>query len=163
MPPWDVVVQLCRRICLLRHTGREAEAGQLHDHEFARAISALPPTADLDPRVQALFVAEEKRVLEAQALAEIIGPLIVEQLRSAFTFAPVAAAQSQSYAHTLHSAPAHSVQAASVAAPEPSTAATPSTSRRPTPTPRPVRTTAPSIADFIDDMLAQERPTRRAS
>jgi hypothetical protein len=142
---WDAVVHLCRRICLLRHSGRDSEAGHLHDEELPRLLAVLPATPDLEPRVQALFVEEDRRMADAHALAEMLAPIMIEHLRSVFTFAPI-----------VHAAPAAGASA------EPRATAQPS-STAPSPAPRPVRTTAPSIADFIDDMLSQERPARRAS
>lgn len=126
---------VCRRICALRSVGRDVEAAELHAHELAALLSMLPTTADAEARVQAIFAAEEKRVADAHALAEVLAPLIADLLRAT---------------------PRATASAAS--APEP-----PVVPDAPAPNdPRPPRATAPSIADFIDDMIAQERPPSRA-
>lgn len=124
---------VCRRICVLRSTGRYVEAADLHSAELTSLLAALPATADAESRVQAIFAAEEKRVADAQALAEVLAPLVADLLRAT----PLLSSSS---------APLQSVAPDALV----------------TPDPRPVRATAPSIADFIDDMIAQERPPSRA-
>lgn len=131
--PWDAVARVCRRICVLRSIDRYVEAEELHSTELMSLLSALRPNAEAETRVQAIFAAEEKRVADAQALAEVLAPLVAELLRAA----PL-----------------------SIPAPASAPAATP-VSPAPTDS-RPTRATAPSIADFIDDMIAQERPPSRA-
>ena len=81
-------------------------------------------------RLNALFATEAERVANAAVLAEILMPMIAEQLR------PLAAP----------GAAASEIPAPAVVAP---------VVTRPT-QPRPA-----SIADFIDDMIAQERPLDR--
>lgn len=81
-------------------------------------------------RLNALFATEAERVANAAVLAEILVPMIAEQ---------------------LHSLNAPSAIGAEISAPA---VVAPVASK--TVPPRPA-----SIADFIDDMLAQERPLDR--
>lgn len=131
---WSAVTRVCRRICLLRSTGEDA-AARVQSAELARLLSSVPPAADVASRVDAIFATEEKRLADAQVLAEVLAPLIAEQLRAR----PPAL-----------SAPSRRASPAPVDLAEKTAA-------------RPPRSAAPNIADFIDDMLAQERPARRAS
>ena len=82
-----------RRICVLRLNGRSAEAGRLHDGEFSAALERLREASADDPDfpslLEAQLAAEEERAAEAVALAEVLLPLLTEQLGRA----PAAAAR----------------------------------------------------------------------
>ncbi|MCX6955255.1 MAG: hypothetical protein NTV51_24135, partial [Verrucomicrobia bacterium] len=130
-PPWEEVARVCRRICLLRSTGRSLDAARLQSTELSRLLTAMPSAPETDHRLHVLFAEEERRIADAHALAEILVPLIVEQLRALLPHSTTPALATGHFA------------------------------TEPAATPRPVRTEAPGIADFIDDMIAQERPAPR--
>ncbi len=101
--------------------------------ELSRALAALraipEAAADSDARLRALFAAEEERVLNARVLAELLVPLLSEHLGGLRPPAP---------------------RRATVASPAPAAAAAePAVPAGSGPT--------PGIADFIDEMLAQDR------
>lgn len=148
------MVNLCRRICHLRFFAHLAEADSLQMNELPRLLALLPTAPDVDARLHDVFASEEKRMADARALAELLAPLLAEQLRSVFVSLPASSLQAPASAPQPSSSP--------FATPALSPAAASATSA-PKPAARPVRTTVPGIADFIDDMLAQERPARRAS
>jgi hypothetical protein len=99
-------------------------------------IAALRRPEDSDSsvaeRLDGIFALEAERVANATVLAELLVPMISEQLRTA----PLSQAQS----------------------PLPSGAALPESARLAKPSPR----VAASIADFIDEMIAQESPPDRS-
>lgn len=132
---WDEVRRLVRRIGLLRAAGRHAEALDLEIDELSRAFTAAraadPAGEDRSPAIQH---EETERIAQASALAEILAPLLAEKLRQHLPPAVVGAAA------------ALATPTESVRPPAPNAAA-------PSPTSSP-----PSIADFIDSMLAQ-RPS----
>ncbi len=131
--PWNEVGELYRRICVLRVRGLSVEAARLESTELADAISRIrdsePDDAECDARMCALFAREADRVADASVLAEILLPLLRD-------FAPpeVARASFARFSRPVVSDPV--------------------VSRRP---PAPVP--APGIADFIDEMIQQERPS----
>jgi hypothetical protein len=141
-PPWAHVAQLYRRICLLRACGRADEAEKIQNVEFAAARfvaeqeTLVEDPAILESRVQTLLDAEASRVTEAVLLAEMLAPLIADLIRPSLAIQPLATKQ-----------PANAYS--------PSQAVT----RRPEPLRTPPAT-APSIADLIDGMLGQDRPSR---
>lgn len=124
--PWRELGEIYRRICSLRTQGRETDALALEQGGFVAALKAVrvhsTPGPETEERLQTVLAAEESRVADADALADLLMPLLVKHLRNA----PLAAA--------------------------------------PVPQSRPAKTSAaaeaPSVADFIDDMLAQERAAR---
>lgn len=142
-PTWSDVVRLCRRVCILRERGLHADAEKL-------LVESLPPLlatvrapqetdAALNLRLDAVFAQETERVANAAVLAELLRPLLAEDLPAATalpvgTPAPVLV--------PLATAPAVTPPAA--------------------PPPKPPTRGAISIADFIDDMIAQESPPDRA-
>jgi hypothetical protein len=125
---------VCRRVCILRERGQNEEAERLRAGELMTMLAAIRAPDDSDAtitdRLNALFATEAERVANAAVLAEILVPMIAEQLR------PL----------TASSAAANEIPAPSVVAPAPS---------------KPVQPRPASIADFIDDMIAQERPLDR--
>jgi hypothetical protein len=83
-------------------------------------------------RLESVFAHEAERVSNATVLAELLGPLLSDQLR----LSPAAQGMISSMA----------------------------SAREPAPPPPPTRPPAPrptSIADFIDEMIAQENPPER--
>jgi hypothetical protein len=124
--PWRELGEIYRRICSLRTQGRETDALALEQGGFAAALTAVrvqsAPGPETEEKVQTVLAAEEGRVADAGALADLLMPLLVQHLRNA----PLVAA--------------------------------------PAPRPHPAKPSAsaevPSVADFIDDMLAQERAGR---
>jgi hypothetical protein len=126
---WEAVRRLHRRICVLRATGRDADASVLERGDFSRALSAARATSDSPVNETSLLAAESDRVADACVLADVLAPLLAEQLRPG---AP-----------------------ASLAAVSPEAASTAVST--PTPSTRPSRVPVPGIADLIDGMLSQER------
>jgi len=130
------VVGLCRRICVLDARSETAAAAQLRAGPLAAALARCRAEGETEEAISANLAAtlhvETERVANAGVLAELMVPLLVGKLGIAGNTA--AGAHSQTV---------------------PSTAAK---SRHQTPA-------APripgNIADFIDEMIAQEQPTRR--
>jgi hypothetical protein len=78
------VARLYRRICILRATGQEDEADRLESGDLATAVAALQTASPSDAsheNLATLFTAEEDRVANAAALAELIAPLLQNQLQ----------------------------------------------------------------------------------
>ena len=118
---------------MLRERGQSDVAERLRSGELMTLLATIRTPGDSDAaiteRLNAIFAAEAERVANAAVLAEILVPMLTEQLR------PLGAS---SIAPTPVPAP---VVAPPVAKPR---------------QPRPA-----SIADFIDDMIAQEKPPDR--
>ena len=118
---------------MLRERGQSEVAERLRAGELMTLLAAIRTPGDSDAaiteRLNAVFAAEAERVANAAVLAEILVPMLTEQLR------PLGAS---SAAPTPVPTP---VAAPPVAKPK---------------QPRPA-----SIADFIDDMIAQEKPPDR--
>jgi len=127
--PWDDVRRIYRRACVLRATGRSEEATHIESVELPRALE----NAQRDPlcslQEQAVLAEEVERVTNAFILAELVGPMLAEQLRA------------EGSVITSASAP-------SAGKTEPKV--DPAPTRAPSDEP-------PSIADLIDGMLSQER------
>lgn len=123
---------------MLRERGQLDDAAQLEATDLTALLAVCRRTshdAEIGPRLEAIFAAEEERVANAAILAELLLPLLSRELRASFPAAPLISADSPS---------------ASGAASAP---------------PRPPRTDPPDIAGFIDEMLALDEPAshRRAS
>ncbi len=120
--PLGECAAVCRRICLLRQRGDAEAAEQLEESELPRLRAELG-----EERLHALLVAEEERVANASALAEILLPLLRETHAASAVPPPLT---------VIHSNTAPIVQVR-----------------------RPARGTSEprGIADFIDEMIAQER------
>jgi len=136
-PSWSDVARLCRRLCVLREQARHAEAETLQRLELEpllenfRAGSDTPLT--LDARLAATMAVESDRVANATLLAELLAPMLGLRAGAAEQVTPLAALR-----------PAAPPEARANAALSP----------------KPVRK-AVSIADFLDEMIAQEStPTR---
>lgn len=151
--PWDEIAHVVRCICLLRVTGRSLDAARLQSTELSRLLTARPPSPHPDACLHALFAEEERRVAEARILAELLAPMLLEQLRPALASEP-ASAHSAAPSHTHPPEPVPFVA-------EPASPHSPTTTPHAAPAERPVRSAAPDIADFIDEMLTQQRPAPR--
>ena len=125
--------RIYRRMCLLRATGRHAEALDLEIDEFNRARSAARAAGASEHQEAEALAQEVERVANATILAELLAPLLAEKLQS--RTAPASAT----------AAPA-SVASAGTPTPRPSPA---------TPAARPPVSNAPSVTDLIDGMLSQ--------
>jgi hypothetical protein len=129
---WNEVARLCRRVCVLRAQGRLDEAGNLHTQSIGPLIAALQagrePTVSVEERLAATMAAESRRVADAALLAELLAPML--GVRAGIT------------------TPASPVVGTAAALPDVRDFAPPSTPARP----------VASIADFLDEMLAQETP-----
>lgn len=130
---WNDVARICRRVWVLREHGRHDEAELLRQGELAFCVAAARMPADSDAdvaiRLEAIMAHEAERVASAAVLAELLLPILTQQL----------------------SAPAVLVAPASPAA----IPAAPKLNAPQAPAQRP----AASIADFIDMMIAQENAT----
>jgi hypothetical protein len=131
---WSDVARVCRRVCLLRERGQNEEAERIRAGELMPLVAAVRSPGDSEAattdRLNALFAIEAERVANAAVLAEILLPMIAEQVRSPASTAPTP--PEIPIPVVLTPAPARPKQ------------------------PRPA-----SIADFIDDMIAQENPPDR--
>ena len=131
--PWTHLAPLCRRICVLRAQGLAAAADELHLSEFAPALAALRNQSGHavlidDERVRLLQAIEQERVANAMLMAELIKSLVAAT------------------GGTALAGPTPLVSASVAATPAPAT-----TPRR-APPPESL-----SIADLLDDMLAQSQ------
>lgn len=73
-----------RRVCLLRCSGRSAEAAKLESGDLALALRQIAaPTGETAAFVtyrDGIFELETERVRHAQAVAELLAPLLLERL-----------------------------------------------------------------------------------
>lgn len=135
---WREVQSVYRRVCVLRSAGKNEEAERLEATTLPQAIGTLRDSSTVTPaQLEGLFAAEEQRVSDARALAEILLPMLLE---SSFVL-PVAASR-----------PATTAIAASPASR--ATVAPASSDEKTLPD---NSGTLPGIADFIDEMLSQDR------
>jgi hypothetical protein len=72
------IARLCRQVCLCRTRGQMAEAGRL-EIVLRDQIS----TGFSEEALQEIFQAEQRRVIDALMLAEVLGPLLTEHLAAA--------------------------------------------------------------------------------
>lgn len=123
---------------MLRERGQTVEAGRLETQELPGLLEALhsdTETAEsVAARVADIFARESERVADAAVLAELLAPLLRQ---TAFVDTPLARA----------------VEAATPSVPD-ATVETVAAPARPRPG---------NIADFIDEMIAQERPPDRTT
>jgi hypothetical protein len=134
---WREATRICRRICVLREQGRQAEAETMMAQELAgvrATLSDLGDSSAVEMRMAAIFAREEERVADATVLAELLAPTLC-----------AAGAVSTPSVRSMNEAT--------------------SSSPRIAPKPLVARGGTGDIADFIDEMLAQERApeARRAS
>ena len=129
---WSDIARVCRRVCVLRERGRAEEAERLRANELMPMVLAVRMPTDTDAsvteRLNSIFAIEAERVANASVLAELLVPILAEKLQPSAT----------------SSAPNVSAAAPLV---------TPASNAAKPPAPRPA-----SIADFIDEMIAQEKP-----
>jgi hypothetical protein len=128
---WDDVRRIYRRVCVLREQGRDAEATSLEHAEFSRALSAARAASKAGDEEAGVLAAEAERVSTACLLAEMVAPLIAEQLRAEL---PGLAGGAVAVAKM----PARGVSVATA------------------PKSRPAPAAPPSITDLIDGMLSLE-------
>ncbi|HXA80715.1 MAG TPA: hypothetical protein VNV14_05535 [Opitutaceae bacterium] len=77
-PRDESIARLCRQICLCRTRGQIAQANRLE------AVLHNQVSADFsEDTLQDIFLAEQRRVIEALMLAEVLGPLLTEHLTAA--------------------------------------------------------------------------------
>src|SRR5687768_10342497 len=136
--PRNEVQTLCRRICVLRASGDFSKADQLLADELPDKIDAWRRSVSVpvsEAELHALFAAEEERVADARALAEILLPLLSPS--TALNSRPplVVASRAGALEHATAAAPVSTTANESVDSRASATAGT-----------------APGIADFIDEM-----------
>jgi hypothetical protein len=143
---WREVQTLCRRVHVLRVTGKSAEAGELESGALSESVAALRSCSTVtQAQLDGLFAAEEERVTSARLLAEILLPMLTESWAA---FSRVLASQAPGSSPSGSPARDFTPAAANVAPHETAPA-----TRETTPG-------LPGIADFIDEMLSQERGPR---
>ena len=136
---WREVQSVYRRVCVLRASGKNEEAEVLESTKLTQAVGSLRESSPVTPdQLSGLFAAEEQRVADARALAEILLPMLME---SSFAL-PLAASRPVT----------NSIATASRT---PATATVDSESKSPLEDKS--TGTLPGIADFIDEMLSQDR------
>lgn len=74
------VCRIHRQACLLRAKGDAAGAAVLQAGELRAALDRLPESAAAQAMVQRVFAEEEERLAEAEALALLLGPMLIRQL-----------------------------------------------------------------------------------
>jgi hypothetical protein len=86
-PPWTEVGGIYRRVCILKSTGRPAEARRIEETELDAALAgvrqAAEGRAETEARIAAVMAAESERVAAAVTLAEILAPMLAERLGAA--------------------------------------------------------------------------------
>lgn len=133
---WSEAAELYRRICLLRSRGLSIEAARLQSTELSRAVGALREASGDGSACEARLNTLFAREEERVANASVLAELLVPMLRD--TVVTAAAPRTPSGALPRRAPPMR--------------AASPSTP-----------TAAPGIADFIDEMIQQERAEPTAS
>jgi hypothetical protein len=117
---------------VLRERGLAEDAERVRAGELTPMLSALRTPGDSDAsitdRVNGLFATEAERVASAAVLAEILLPMLADQMRPML---------------------ASTARPSGVASPVPAAPTTPA---------KPIAARGASIADFIDEMIAQEMP-----
>ncbi|MEO5957920.1 MAG: hypothetical protein ABIZ49_12400 [Opitutaceae bacterium] len=139
---WSDVARLCRRICTLRERGQMEEAESLRVGPLAEMLAPYrietKSDAETTRRLELIYAAEAERIANAAVLASLLAPLLNDHLQALVTALSHAAPVSSLASHP-----------ASVA---------PRAEKKSPPARRPA---VGSIADFIDEMIAQERPPTR--
>ncbi|MDO8544158.1 MAG: hypothetical protein Q7S40_27265 [Opitutaceae bacterium] len=137
---WSDVARACRRVCLLREQGDSDEAERLRSGPLADMIAALRTPADTEASLAQRLESIFAAETERVATAVVIAELLAPMLRP------------MSFSSAAPLSPAHAATRI-VASNAPFT--------------HPGRSGAADIADFIDEMIAQENaidgPHRRAS
>jgi hypothetical protein len=126
---------LYRRICVLRASGKNSEADLFESEKLAPAIAKVrESSAVTESQIDAVLASEEERVDTAQVLAELLLPLL--------TAATDAAPLRRAFPSTSSAD---------------SNARTAFESTEEPPSPANGGPMLPGIADFIDEMLTQDR------
>jgi hypothetical protein len=129
---WSDLARLCRRVCVLRERGLVAEAERVRAGELAETLAAVRSPTDTDEAIEQRLATTFAAEAERVANAAVLAELL----------APLLADRAQ-----RPGAPV----------------ALTSDSAAPLPPPKPAPRAGPlDLADFIDDMIAQERPPLRA-
>lgn len=131
---WSEVARACRRVCVLRERGLKDEAEQVRAEQVMPMVALLRTATDTDAAITERLNGVFAAEAERVANAAVLAELLVPELTGQLRslVAPVSAPVSP--------------------APPP---AAPVAAAKPTPPRR------GSIADFIDDMIAQEDPPDR--
>jgi hypothetical protein len=79
-PRDESIARLYRQICLCRTRGQVAEASRLEI-----ALHDQVPANFSEDALQEIFLTEQKRVIDAFMLAEVLGPLLTEHLAATST------------------------------------------------------------------------------
>lgn len=138
----DVQV-LYRRVCVLRVSGKTEEADELLAGKVASAISIARESGEIsEQKLEAIFATEEERVDTAHALAEILLPLLTAAQGTASVARPFPSSR------FVDAAP-QTEGARSVDAPVGTSSGADNAGNS--------GPMLPGIADFIDEMLTQER------
>lgn len=124
--PWDDVRRIYRRICVLRANRKTDDAAQLENRDLARALAEARIATNNSEEEAIVLAQEAERVANAAVLAELIAPMVAEQVR----------VESQRIAP-------QNIPAAAPAGPTTKAA-------------RPRPESVPTIADMLDGMLSQE-------
>jgi hypothetical protein len=74
-PRDEDIARLCRRICLCRTRGQMAQANR-----FEAVLRDQVSAEYSEDALQEIFLTEQKRVIDALMLAEVLGPLLTEHL-----------------------------------------------------------------------------------
>lgn len=119
--------RIYRRVCVLRAKGAREDAAELENTELARVLAAARLNDLLPEEEMRIFHQEAERVANASVLAELLAPLLAEELGTAPRFAPAVSPSSPTPAHP-----------------------------KPANVPRPAPEKPPSITDLLDGMLSQE-------
>ena len=131
---WSEVARVCRRVCVLRERGQKDEAERVRADEVMPMVALLRTATDTDAAITERLNTVFAAEAERVANAAVLAELLLPELTGQLRSLAVPVA-----------APTSPVP------PLPAPAAVP----KPTPPRR------GSIADFIDDMIAQERPPDR--
>jgi hypothetical protein len=127
--PFTDIIRLYRRICLLRANGQADAATLLESTEFSAAMESIHAHGDANS-VAPLLAAEDARIADAVALAEVLAPLLASRLAAVQGAVPPAVSSRTKPVRREPVVPG---------------GASPS----------------PTVADFIDGMLAQDRADSR--
>ncbi len=83
-PPWTEVGGIYRRVCVLKSTGRNAEARRLEETELEAALAGIRQApdagAEIEARIAEVMAAESAQVAAAVTLAEVLAPMLAERL-----------------------------------------------------------------------------------
>lgn len=123
----DEVRQIYRRLCLLRLGGARGPDHQLAEQELAQMLARLPTDAVSDHGLREIYAAEDERIADAYVLARLLVPLLAGQMALP-TSTPIASGRGRPLAEIVPLVRQLNRPASS-----------------------------PSVADFIDEMIAAEQ------